>query len=484
MSQIAVEVVEDTKRPEGGHAIIRLRGLNVIPAPADYRIEPVDGLANVGETNEWPLGPQHPVETRLTESGVELVAGPDVVESPHLLPGTPVVISVPAANIEAEILWPNVTPLTRTERRPVIAVPDVIALAEAQTKRGANGSTAEPATNGSMPGQATGARMSLSALTPKVAQHQAVNGAAAAAAEAASAVAAAAASTRTPEAEPTRKSDPGKAEDGKRDTMRQRASVRRIPLQRALREGEPAASPENTTSQLRRSPSDARARVYPIQKYEPPEPTPTADKASRRLAGVAIAVAIVAALSSILGNMLRPANLPAPIQQSAVVSLPSSAPAAKSPPNPTGLYDILAVGPVSPRGIPAQGVTFAQALEHADARLHGSANERDANEGAFWLKRAISLTLSDPRSQWALTQLGSLYAEPLQGEPDYAKAKLLWEIAGGLGDPVALCFLGSLTEYGLGGTAADKAAAQRWYERAKKAGGCRQIDEALKRVKQ
>ncbi len=63
------------------------------------------------------------------------------------------------------------------------------------------------------------------------------------------------------------------------------------------------------------------------------------------------------------------------------------------------------------------------------------------------------------------------------------KARLLWELAGAAGDPVAMCFLGLLHENGLG-SAPDKRTALQWYERSKLAGGCPQVDASIARVKQ
>jgi TPR repeat protein len=84
--------------------------------------------------------------------------------------------------------------------------------------------------------------------------------------------------------------------------------------------------------------------------------------------------------------------------------------------------------------------------------------------------------------RWALTQLGSIFASPEGFEPDFVKARMLWEVAGGLGDPVALCFNASLYEHGLGVTR-HKDLARALYERARTAGGCSGIDDAISRTK-
>lgn len=136
----------------------------------------------------------------------------------------------------------------------------------------------------------------------------------------------------------------------------------------------------------------------------------------------------------------------------------------------------------SPRGVAAAGVGADKALENANRQLLASGTQRDTEEGAFWLKHFITGTLGDNRTMRVLTQLGSIYAEPATGTPDYSKSRLVWEIAGAAGDPVAMCFLGLLHENGLG-VAADKETALQWYERAKAKGGCPSVDEALARLR-
>ncbi len=129
------------------------------------------------------------------------------------------------------------------------------------------------------------------------------------------------------------------------------------------------------------------------------------------------------------------------------------------------------------RGVDARGTVPANAL----ARATGA--ERNSDEAAFWLKRYIAGPLGDDRLRRALTQLGSIYAEPSgQTAPDYDKARGLWEMASAAGDPIAMCFLGQLYENGLGITASRPAAAQ-WYERARQTGGCPGIDDMIARTK-
>jgi TPR repeat protein len=146
------------------------------------------------------------------------------------------------------------------------------------------------------------------------------------------------------------------------------------------------------------------------------------------------------------------------------------------------LKGILAVGPTSPRGRTARGVDSAVALELADRHLAGVALPRDQGEAAFWLRHALSLPLHTDQMLWALTQLGAIHAAPDGFEPDYGKARLLWELASTYGDPVAMCFQATLYEYGLG-VRQHKALARAWYERARFNGGCPSLEAGLERTR-
>ncbi len=81
-----------------------------------------------------------------------------------------------------------------------------------------------------------------------------------------------------------------------------------------------------------------------------------------------------------------------------------------------------------------------------------------------------------------LTQLGTAFADGTKRPADYGRARQVWELASAFGDSVAMCFLGTLHENGLG-TAADRRVALQWFECAKLAGGCPSVDESIARVK-
>ena len=102
-------------------------------------------------------------------------------------------------------------------------------------------------------------------------------------------------------------------------------------------------------------------------------------------------------------------------------------------------------------------------LRGTDAR--GKDGPRDPDEAAYWLKRYVATTFGAEATRIALTQLGSSYADSARQPVDFGRARLAWELAGALGDPVAPCFLGAVHAQGLG-TPADWATASQWYERA------------------
>lgn len=197
---------------------------------------------------------------------------------------------------------------------------------------------------------------------------------------------------------------------------------------------------------------------------------------------LSLATALVIAVSGLYlvtnrGQLgASPAVRGTPISTSAIGTVPAAIASG------TPVYDALAAGAVSPQGVNGKGVTATRALSRANAQLLVNGASRDTDEAAFWLKRYMSDTLGDVRMARALTQLGATYAEQQTGKgADYAKARQVWEMAGALGDPVAMCFLGRLFENGWSVAANTKTALQ-WYERARDAGGCPAVEESITRV--
>lgn len=120
MRQITVEAYEDESRPQGGHAVILLHGLDTVPDRPAFRLRPVDAVAAGADTRGQRARALSPLATRKTHQGIELLVGPEVVANPQLLSGTPVIIEVPEAGVRGEFLWPSVRPLAPPRRRHVV----------------------------------------------------------------------------------------------------------------------------------------------------------------------------------------------------------------------------------------------------------------------------------------------------------------------------------------------------------------------------
>lgn len=219
----------------------------------------------------------------------------------------------------------------------------------------------------------------------------------------------------------------------------------------------PPALPAHTPKFLTRGNGD-QGRPYAVQ----------------RAFGLGFLVAALLALASTFAFRGDAPGVAAPAAESpTVVAAPADQQAV------TTLSAILAVPDVSPRGTEAGAVGLADALKRADQQLAGSASDRE--EARFWLRKALSQGLGEQRLVWALTQLGTLYAAPSAGLPDYDSARTLWQLAAAQGDPVALCFLASLHENGLG-TPKDQVRALVLYRNAKTNGGCRNVDQSIARL--
>lgn len=119
MRQITVEAFEDESRPQGGHAVILLHGLDTVAERPTFRLKPVDAASN-GEERALRGRALSPLAIRKTHQGIELLVGPEVVANPRLLSGTPVIIELPEAGVRGEFLWPSVRPLLQSRRRNIV----------------------------------------------------------------------------------------------------------------------------------------------------------------------------------------------------------------------------------------------------------------------------------------------------------------------------------------------------------------------------
>ena len=487
-------------------------------------IDPIDDTLDDGDFDGWPRGNLSPLDTRQTPEGIEMRIGPDVVDAPLLEPGTPVTISVPDSKLSAELIWPDLPLSSSLSSAPVVMSPSQMAAEMAASDRAktelANAAkaakeaelaaTARADAARAQAALAERARLEAARVEPqRVTKKPAVAAApvadnatqqqrmAAAARELEAALAlepmdtkpgtlakaldsmpagnkaandalanlaaansggdrprsnngATLSSLSKPAAD---RADPTLTATSDRDI-----SLPTIMLKRSDAPGNPPSTIE--TSKLRRETIDGRlspqsnpSRLMPFL-------------AGAGAAGIALA-ALLAVTSLRSGSGVAP---PVSGVQTATAASP------KSP-----LADAFTVGTQSPRGEIATDVDLPTALRLADYNLHGVDRPIDRAEAEFWLKKAMSLTASHSQIRWAMTQLGTLSAEPVTGTPDYEKARLLWEISAANGDPVAMCFIGTLLESGLG-IAADRVKALDQFKRARSAGGCPNSDEAIARL--
>ncbi|HRD77667.1 MAG TPA: tetratricopeptide repeat protein [Hyphomicrobiaceae bacterium] len=477
MSKVWLEVAEDKSRPEGGHAIIRLHGVAGLTTKPSFSIHPLDGD---GPSQRLVTDQYEPISSRETSEGTELVVGPDVVDNPALLPGTPVAIEVPSVGVRAEVLWPSITPLARQRKQPVIMTTarrlSLVQASRDQTKKVAPRIEVAEGIHALAGGPAPLAgRLDVVVPLPM----------------ALSASAAAAPLSMEPqrhlEAEPVLAAlaVPLSSDGGRpaRPAADHRGEAGPAPLPEPAPASASTARPSVSDSVVAKlveasnPPTPvATAPYYPIQRYEPPQ----TDKVGRRLSGIAMMMALLAIGSSLLVLQLVRSMRAGP-QMAMMTPVIGNGDAALPVP-PSTLFDIFSVGTKSPSGKNAASIDAAKALAMADTLIHSAGSPSDLKEGEFWIKRALTLSLADERSRWALTQLGSLYAAPTEGDPNYERARLLWEMSAALGDPVAMCFLGSLHQHGLG-VPASRGNALKWFELARQTGGCKGLDDLVAKLK-
>ncbi|MCH9806740.1 MAG: sel1 repeat family protein [Alphaproteobacteria bacterium] len=407
-----IRIVPDAGVPDGGHAIILLDGVWLLPEPATFRIEPLDDTIPSDELKGWPNGERRPRLIRTTSRGIELLIGPDIVDAPDLVPGTPISISVPAADVHAEVRWPDL-PLSRpTGRGKVVlqhAKSSVLATATAMEAAGRPMAVAN--SNGASPIRAA-------AVQPRARQRANPQG----------------------------------------------LSELQIPHQAAANNDQPM--PADTARMPKKK---APVAATPVRRsgsaMSPMVPM---------LIGLVLTGGLVAFLAPGLNKDVAALK---EAREGEVATVEKGV--VKAP--TVDIYSIFEAGDTSPRGLSADGVSGQDALLLANKFLNGVDGKVDKEESAFWLRKAISKELSNRRTTWALTQLGSIYAGPSKGAPDYQSARVLWEMAAANGDPVAACFVARLYEFGLG-VPVDLATARKNYERAQRLGGCAGLNAALARV--
>lgn len=452
MSTIRVEVVDlgkaDAAAGSGGAAplaALRLHGDVALPVDPIFRIDPIDDALLADDGGGWPAGPRRPLDVRRGSGYVDLLLGVDVLESPLLEAGTPVVIEVLGTPAIAELVWPEIAVRGARPRRPVILTEK---LREAERRE-----------------QEAAARAAIEEI-------EAAKRLAADEAEARKRDAAEIAARRQRQLDDNlQRVANGDIEPGNVAVARRRRG-NLVALEGGANAGADhlrLVSPSETAVTVAKS---NLPMTTPQPKTSPPGILSGGKAWLAFGAGLATALALVAGL---VAWRLLPFGATSGGQITPDIALASAR-------SNGSLRSILATSGVSPRGRSAVGVDASTALALADSHLHGVELARDPGEAAFWLRHALSLPLEPETMRWALTQLGTLLAAPDGFEPDYVKARLLWEVASALGDPVAMCFNASLYEYGLG-VPKHRALANALYERARNAGGCTGLDEALARTK-
>ena len=415
MRKLNIEVQEESGRPGGGHAVIRLMGLQSLPDNVTYRIRPVDTALHSDGQGAWIESDRQPLATRITTEGAELVVGPEIVENPAFMPGTLAVIEVAKCGVRGEFLWPRIAPLVRPKRRHLITVKPQRAAAP------------EPASDIAF-GEATDASSHIEPSAPT----------------------------------PVSTTDAAQPDDVTAipDTSDPAPAGTTAEPDAALPVTEMSAATEAPASAAPIAPARTLEQTTP-QRFAPPPVRPA------RTSGLNHTATVLAGLGIIGLSLYMLSGKPAPLPK---------------PDKPVSLAALLSTG--GPQTVTAgtSSSALSKLLEDADARLHGPETARNKTEAAGLLRRYLATTLGDERTLWALTQLGSVYAEPPTGNaPDYANARRLWELSGSLGDPVAMCFVAALREHGLG-VQPDKTAALDWYRQSKAAGGCRDTDAAIHRL--
>lgn len=492
MNMMKIEVVPDPSVTTGGHAIIRLKGVALLPPGATFRIDPIDeALADV---DGWPYGDLRPLESRQTPEGLELRIGPSVVDAPLLEPGVPVVITVDDAQFSAEIVWPSIPVSTGAATAPVVMSASQMAAefaaaerAKAEAKRlateleakrerllletedAARRDAAVPTTIAVTPAPAPVIHSEPVTLLNGI-DHSPMR----AAARELDAVLASDALIAEPRPDVPfeRTSHPGPA-----DAL---SALSSAPL------AQPRSDDVDALSRLQRKLGDSPPAA-PDHRRDAPLPAILVKQASEAAKSSIDPSAALPAIPDRRGSGLVPFLGGAVVASGGLLAaifaglIPGVILGASTPPVRPVIADAFMAGPQSPRGETAASIDLPTALRLADQHLHGIERPIDRAEAEFWLKKALSLTASHTQLRWAMTQLGTLAAQPVSGLPDYEKARLLWEISAANGDPIALCFLGTLAENGLGAPA-DRGKALEYYKRSKEIGGCPTSDEAIARL--
>lgn len=533
MKGVKIEIVKAAEGSDDGEVIIRLHDVFELPEKPVFRIDPLDDDTRGGDRAGWPTDELAASKMRVGEKGVELSVAADVIDWPALLPGTPVALSIPSASIREELRWPSLGAL-RSARRGVVVVSAEKRRAEIAARAKARRAELESMAAVRMEAEAEAAnQLAETESAPAVAVGEGLSRLDVKRKGAMKLVSSSddAKSLAPPESPPVpTTSKPNRGDPPPPDepinvdkvALPPPASVRLKPpprVDRPAASATPAAAdpplPEIYAAKPPPSaPSAPVARVTPSLPSTTPPPLPARAPAAasaqamaptpgphalpahtpkfltrqgeqarspyvfQRAFGLGFLVAALLALASTYA--LRGGGDFATLLSPPVTHDTASRTVVEQPSTLTALSAILAVPDISTRGEQATAINLEEALKKADQSLSGTSSA-DKDEAKYWLRRSLALGLGEQRLVWALTQLGTLYASPATGSPDYASARTLWELAAAQGDPIALCFLASLHEHGLG-VARDEVRALVLYRNAKTHGGCRNVDQSIARL--
>lgn len=448
MGIIKIEVVPHPRSPVGNFAVIRLHGIDRLAGPATFWLDPIlapeqppplDWLR--GDLNPLAVraGPPAANDSRTQAGSIELLIGPDIVKAAPLEPGIQVRFRMPSINVDCVLAWPDLEaaesapapntsdPAEYEPAAPFEQVPDAL----------------KPASHSLVPeeAQAAGPR-GLARLQPRTAARQLRQ-------------------------EPTEVVELTPIETIDAEPARE--------FQVLLAQSSPQLRPSGRYRSAEAEPAAATS--------VPPAPPPQPLGGSSVWLQIGLGCVIVASLlviflrnTSVEGSSVTLYDA----VRSAALGIHLTVSPKDEPEQVLG--KILEVGNVSPAGVDASVLTERQALERANKLLGSMKTPADRKEVAFWLRKALSRSLSEPRLVWAVTQLGSAYASSAKNSaPNYEAARLLWLWAANAGDAQAACFLGRLYERGLG-VPPNTATARKRYEQAHRLGGCPGLEQAMLRI--
>ena len=494
MKKVDVEIVPNQSAPQSGDAIVKLNGQWLYPPNTTLQIGPADET-QPGPEDGWPEPDLVAKSTRVGKQGVELLIGSEIVQTPALKPGTAVVVSIPSLNIRSELVWPELPVAAANDE----AEPETMAEASVSEQDDeTSGASETPELTETSSAQATAEQVQDEAADPATETNEAMNEVALAKALADGEAHLPADKVRPSGDDVTRSS----ALVATSNANGSKQSEQAPPEERRKPQGPRPLTPEEVALlKLRpkkpRYGDDIDAEVDDLMpaRRELPLPASAVELETRRgnwftrgllpfALGVTMTSAVAAALLAFANPEIRNLVLPPPEPPA------TEAAALQMTTDLEKLDGILSIDSSGQSAEQArERVDLAEALRRADAALFPETGQANREEARYWLRKALALGMGDRGVTWALTQLGTIYAAEGSGRtganpsqlPDFASARLLWQLAAARGSTEALCFLARLDAQGLGGPR-DADRALLLLKRARRRGGCRDLDAMLARL--